>query len=172
MVQNITPFPSQEQEKSTASEQKMYGMVTHSARTFVALHMFFVVSLVTFLMATYAATPLPSYLPDAEQLVAPLALLQISLYSTLLFSVLVGALCAFIFYILVPFIHSVVEIRFKTFKNFTTFAILFAIPFTFLHAWIPWSKGIGNPVFILLAALGIFLFLLSFILIVERKIHE
>lgn len=150
----------------------MYGKVTHSARLFAALNVFFVITLFSWMLSAQAGLSFPVYAPEA----GAESVLGMALYARLAFSLVLGAAAGLLLYVLVPFLHETLEIRLKTFKNFSTFAVLLAISSAVAVSWPPWLPS-GEGFWDLHALLFflvflLFLSLLLLVLAVEKKIHE
>lgn len=159
-----------------------YGQLTRSCRVFAALNFFLILAIFVLVFSHLIGLNLPKYYPFLRQWsIAPLRGVSMGFFSAVGFSILTALPLSILFYLVLPCKQKYLEIRFKTFKNLSTLAIIFGILYFAAKEWKEWGiekMGLKSENFfsaefwLFVVILVLFLILLKILLILEKKIFE
>jgi hypothetical protein len=159
-----------------------YGQLTKSCRIFAGLNLFLILAIFVLVFSHLIGLNLPKYYPLLHQWsVSPLQEVSMGFFSAVGFSILTALPLSILFYLVSPHKQKYLEIRFKTFKNLSTLAIIFGILYFAVKEWKEWGIEKMGPksesffsaeFWLFIAVLVLFLILLKILLILEKKIFE
>lgn len=159
-----------------------HGKLTKDAQIFAAVNLFMIIAVFIYAFSGLAGINLPRYYPTLNQWsIAALEGPAMGFFAKVPFALIPATTIAIIFYLAAPWLQAHIEIRLKTFKNFSTMAILFGMMFFVVEEWHSWGivkqKLEGSGFFnaelnLLIISTAVFLLLGLVILAIEKKIYD